>query len=155
MDCAAARNAMLEAEPSELLAGGASELSRHLATCDRCRATAGEILAAERGLAEWLAAARPALEAAAAVARAAAIARRRAAARRVAWRAAPILAAAAVAALLLVPREHQPPIPAPVAPAAPAPGFSVTAPPGRDLVVLHTQNPKIVVVWYVQSRRSS
>ncbi len=154
MDCTLARQAMLEADLPELSPGPTSDLSRHLETCEACRRAAAEILRAERSTAEWLAAVRPRTSDAEAVARAASAARRRSAARSVAWRAAPVLAAAAVAALLLIPHER--PLPMAVAtPTAPAPGFSVTAPPGRDVVVLHTQNPKIVVVWYVPSRRSS
>lgn len=151
MDCTAARHAMLEAEAEELAGRSGSELSRHVAACDACRAAAAEILAAERGLAEWLRAAGPTDDASSALARARATAQRRARRRRVAAGAS-ALAAAALAAVVLIPRGRAPLPPLAVAPAAP--GFTVTAPPGRDVIVMHTSNPKIVVVWYQPSRRS-
>ncbi len=154
MDCSTARRAMLEADPAELSPGPRSELSRHLETCPSCAAAAAEILAAERGLASWLAAAQPRGDAAAAVASARTAAERRAR-RRILGSAGSVLAAAAVAAVLLLPRTEIPQ----GTPAASAPGepvaFSVTAPRGRDVVVMHTADPKIVVVWYLPSRRGS
>jgi predicted anti-sigma-YlaC factor YlaD len=154
MDCASARRAMLQADPAELAGDSESELGRHLQTCAACRAAAAAILAAERGLGEWLAAARPQGDAAEAAARAAATAHRRAAVRRL-GAAGSLLAAAAAAAVLLLPRGRLPGG-APLAAATPqAVHFSVTAPPGSDVVVMHTSNPKIIVVWYLPSRRTS
>jgi hypothetical protein len=154
VDCTTARSAMLEADPSELTGGSGSELSRHLEVCATCRAAAAEILAAERGLAAWLSAARPRGDVGEAVVRAAAVARRRAAVRRL-GAAGSLLAVAAVTILLLLPRG-QAPQGAPVTAArAEAGQFSVTAPPATNLVVMHTSNPKIVVVWYLPSRRTS
>ena len=153
MDCTSARRAMLETDRSELTGGSGSELSRHLEVCATCRAAAAGILAAERGLAEWLAAARPRAEAADAVARAAAASRRRAWVRRTGT-AGSLLAAAAIV-LLLLPRTR-PPLTTPVAAPIPEAGsFSVTAARSRDVIVMHTSNPKIVVVWYLPSRRTS
>jgi predicted anti-sigma-YlaC factor YlaD len=154
MDCASARQAMLEADPSELASGSGSELSRHLDSCAACRAAAAEILSAERGLAAWLAEARPRGDVAEAVARAAATARRRPATRRIGV-AGSLLAAAAIAVLLLLPRGERPVATSVAAALPPAGGFSVTAPPGRDVVVMHTSDPKIIVVWYLPSRRDS
>lgn len=154
MDCTSARRAMLEADPAELAGDFPSELSRHLESCATCRSAAAEVLEDERGLAAWLAEARPRGDAAEAVARAAAAARRRTAVRRL-GAAGSVLAAAAVVILLLLPRG-QPPAAAPLAAAIPEAGhFSVTAAPNRDLVVMHTSNPKIIVVWYLPSRRTS
>jgi hypothetical protein len=65
-----------------------------------------------------------------------------------------LLAAAAVV-LLLLPHAHPPAAP-PLAADLPEAGhFSVTASPSRDVVVMHTSNPKIIVVWYLPSRRTS
>jgi len=153
VDCTAARRAMLEADGSELAGGSGSELGRHLESCAACRAVAAEILAAERGLGEWLAAARPRGEAADAVARVAAASRRRARARR-AGAAGSLLAAAAVAVLLLLPHVHSAAAPSLAAALPEAGHFSVTASPTRDVVVMHTSNPKIIVVWYLPSRRT-
>lgn len=154
MDCAAARRAMLEAETAELVVGSGSELGRHLASCAACRAAAAGILAAEREMGEWLAAARPRGEAADAVARAAATAHRRARFRRL-GAASSLLAAAAVAAILVLPRGRLPAAARIGAVTPESRGFSVTAAPGSNLVVMHTSNPKIIVVWYLPIRRTS
>jgi len=153
MNCAAARQAMLEADLAELVAGTGSELAVHVAGCQGCRAAAARILEAERGLAAWLDSRQPRGDTPTAVARAAAAARRRAAVRRLAGIAS-LLAAAAVGALLLLPRGAMIPA-ARTSAALTAPQFSVTAPPGRSVVVMHTPDPKIIVVWYLPSRRGS
>jgi predicted anti-sigma-YlaC factor YlaD len=153
VDCTTARSAMLEADPSELTGGSGSELSRHLEVCATCRAAATAVLGADRGLAAWLAEARPRGDAGEAVARAATVARRRVAVRRLGT-AGSLLAAAAVTILLALPRG-QAPQGAPVTAAlAEAGQFSVTAPPATNLVVMHTSDPKIVIVWYLPSRRT-
>jgi len=69
--------------------------------------------------------------------------------------AATLAAAAVLAGLLLARPERLPPVASPPVGTAAATGFSVTAPPGRELIVLHTTDPKIVVVWYLPIRRSS
>jgi hypothetical protein len=156
MDCTAARRRMLEADPADLAPGAGSELAAHLATCASCRVAAAAILTGERGLRDWLAASAPPGDTAAAVERAARQARARRRMRSRLTGAAGALAAAAVAAgLLLLPRAPTPPSASPAARAAGAPGFSVTAPPGRDLIVLHPADSTIVIVWFVPSRRSS
>lgn len=155
MDCAEARRLLLEGDLPALTAGGDTDLGRHLATCARCRSAAEGIRAAEGALAEWLRARSPGGDAAGAVARAGAEALRRSHARRSLGAAGAIAAAAAVV-LLLLPRTR---LPAPGAPAPRAPasarGFSVTAPPGRDVMVLHTGDPRIIVVWFPTIRRTS
>ena len=154
MDCTEARRSMLEAETTELIVGSGSELGRHLESCAACRAAAAGILAAEREMREWLAAAQPRGEAADAVARAAAAARRRTSFRRT-GAAGSLLAAAAAVVLLLLPHAHPPAAPSLAAALPEAGHFSVTASPSRDVVVMHTSNPKIIVVWYLPSRRTS
>jgi anti-sigma factor RsiW len=153
MNCDEAREEMLEAAPADLASEIDSALSRHLRHCPACRAAAAHALAVERGMAEWLEAAEPATAAATAIPAARATARRRAAARP--WVGAGVAVAAGLAALLIwwhPPEGLAPPTPRS---AASRPGFSVTPPPGRDVIVLTTPNPRIVVVWYVPSRRSS
>jgi hypothetical protein len=155
MDCDRARSLLLEAEIPELLGESDSELARHLRTCAGCRKAADGIREAELGLAAWLSRAAPRTDDSLALTRAAAAARRRSVGRRYAA-AGGMAAAAALAGLLLLSRRSGGPgevVAPPFASAAPA--FSVTAPPGREMVVLHTANPKIVVVWYLPSRRSS
>ncbi len=153
MDCIAARRAILEADLAELSPGTDSDLARHLETCAACRTAAAAVLAAERGLRERLADARPRGDAAQAIVRAAAVARRRPALRRAAS-AGSLLAAAALAALLLLPRGRLPVTTAPAVALA-KPQFSVAAAPGQNVVVMHTANPKIIVVWYLPPRRGS
>jgi predicted anti-sigma-YlaC factor YlaD len=154
MDCERAQALLLEADVTELSGESDSDLARHLRTCAACRRGADAIRQAERDLGAWLAHAAPRTEESLAVARAAATARRRSAARRTA--AVGGMAAAALAGLVVLSRRSRPPAEAAAAPpAAAAPGFFVTAPPGREIVVLHTANPKIVVVWFLPSRRSS
>lgn len=155
MDCERARSLLLEADVPELLAASESELGRHLRTCAACRRRADAIRQAEGDLAAWLARATPRADESAALARAATAARRRPVGRRYAA-AGGLAAAAALAGLLLLSRRSGPTEEAFITPVVPAPvGFSVTAPAGRELIVLHTANPKIVVVWYLPSRRPS
>ena len=154
MDCTVARRAMLEADPSELAGLSGSELGRHLESCAACRAVAAGILAAEHEMGAWLAAARPRGDAGEAVARAAATAHRRARFRRL-GAAGSLLAAAAVAAILLLPRGRLPGAAGVGAMSPESRGFSVTAAPGSNVVVMHTSNPKIIVVWYLPIRRTS
>jgi len=153
MDCAEARRAMLEADPAVLMAPGDSDLGRHLVTCERCRAAARAILEAEARLGAWLGGLTPGTEVGAALERAASLARRRTLVRRLGGPAA-LAAAAVLAGIMLVPRQAQLPGPPPAREPEGPTGFSVTAPPGRDVVVLHTANPKIVVVWYLPTRRT-
>ena len=155
MDCEHARSLLLEADLPELLGESDSELVRHLRTCAGCRRAADRIRQAERGLAAWISRAAPRTDESLAMAGAAAAARRRSVGHRHAA-AGGVAAAAALAGLLLLSHRSGPPGEAVTAPAARiAVGFSVTAPPGREMIVLHTANPKIVVVWYLPSRRSS
>jgi len=155
IDCERARRLLLEADLAELTAEADADLGRHLATCARCRSEAERIRTAEVALGDWLRARTPRGDVAAALARARAQAQRRSRARRFGGGAA-MLAAAALAGILLVP-SRRPPVPAPHAAAAPSRNgtFFVSAPPGREIIVLHTANPKIVVVWYIPTRRTS
>jgi len=155
MECDQARRLLLEADLAELTPDADSDLGRHLATCERCWSAADGIRRAEGALGEWLRARTPREDAAGALARARLEAHRRTRIRRV-GRAASMLAAAALAGILLVPRPvpPAPPLAAPW-PAARGSGFSVTPPPGRAVVVLHPADPRIVVVWYLPTRRSS
>jgi anti-sigma factor RsiW len=147
MNCHTAHVAILTADPAELSGDRSTELSGHLAGCATCRSRAAVVLAAQRELGRVLHAdpARPA----SAVRRLVAVAdRRRALARRVA-RLVPLAAAAGVAGLLLL---RRPPVPADLGrpPAPPRQGLSVSAPPGRNVVVLNSDTAKIVVVWFYQ-----
>src|SRR5256885_16949362 len=54
MDCATARERMLEADPDELRGEDDSEVAAHLRDCAACRARAAAILAAEAEMASAL-----------------------------------------------------------------------------------------------------
>ena len=147
MTCVEARERMLDAERMDLSGATESELSLHLGGCAQCRRAANRILEAERELWGALAAATPQRGADEAVA----LVRRRAQRRRWVWRAAPLAAAAALAAWLAGP-WHGGPVPSstvPEHPAQPRPaGFAVHSPPGRSVAVFTTDNPDIVVIWF-------
>jgi hypothetical protein len=154
MNCASARRLMLEADLAELAPQADSALGAHLRSCAACRGAAADIRGLEAGLAAWLRAATPRSDAATAIARAGATARRRARTRR-AGAVVSLAAAAVLAGLLLLPHRRDLATP-PLAPRpAVAGGFSVVAPPGRDVMVLQPADPNIVVVWYLPYRRSS
>lgn len=143
MNCSVARDLILEAELATLEGESDAELSLHLRGCARCRAAAERILDAERSLRGTLAAATPRRPAADAVERAA---RRQGARARLLWRAVPLAAAAGLAALILTKRQPIPP--GPIAAPALRPTVSVTAQPGRNVAVLQTDNPGVVVFWF-------
>ncbi len=155
IDCAQARRLLLEADLAELTPDAGTDLGQHLATCEGCRSAAEGIRAAEGALGEWLRARTPRGDAAGALARARTAAHRRSRLRRLGATAS-MLAVAALAGILLVPTRRLPG-PAPRVLEAPSRSgtFSVTAPAGRDVIVLHTADPRIVVVWYLPIRRTS
>jgi anti-sigma factor RsiW len=150
MNCERARDALLEAEPADLVPGGASELTRHLASCPRCARRAAAIHRGQLALSAALAAGGPQGTADRAVRAAQAAARRAPISR--AWRiAVPLTLAAGIAALVVVWRAGQQGEPATTARFTPEPALpplAVEAPPGRTVSVFQTDNPNIVVIWY-------
>jgi anti-sigma factor RsiW len=148
MTCHMAREAMLTADQTDLDGQTDSPLGRHLRTCARCRAAAERLLRSHQELAAYLATpthrgsvdvARRALQAAAHRPRVAGRLRR----------ALPLAAAAVIAGVLVSRRRpSSDQLTTPVSRFTSA-AFSVTAPPGRNLVVLEqSDNPDIVVVWF-------
>jgi hypothetical protein len=107
-----------------------------------CRAAARRILAAERVLREALAAAVPLRTTAEAIQLAG---QRRKRTLRL-WQLGPLAAAAGVAGLILARHNAIELVPA-VAP-HPSSRIAVTAPPGRSVAVLQTDNPNVVVFWF-------
>jgi len=145
MNCAAAHELMLTAEAMELEGRTDSDLARHVRMCTRCGAAAGRLLEAQRDLGRALDTVRPRLAPSEAVRIAGRVARRR---RRL-WRTVPLAAAAVLLGVLVARRPGVTPRPAPApGPARPPHGVSVTAPPGRSVVVLQTDNPNVVVIWF-------
>jgi ferric-dicitrate binding protein FerR (iron transport regulator) len=144
IDCDAAREMLLEADPAELKGQGESDFARHLRTCAACRQRTAFILSETTALGRALSALPPAPDA---------VDRRPAdrgpRARR--WRIAiPLALAAGVGALLLA-RRPQMPLPTSNAPLQVATAnqrtLDVQVPAGQSVAVFHTDNPKIVVIW--------
>lgn len=147
MDCTAARERMLEADPAELRGDGDGPLAGHLRACAACRARAGLILAgqAELDAALWaLASPSPGRKVIPLRPRAG-------------WRVRPGPAAASFAALaaavagVMLARPH--PRPAPGVTADQIAKLLFPTPPvaraegGRNVAVLETSDPGVTVVW--------
>ncbi len=152
MNCADARERLLEADPAELEGRIDSELSRHLEACAVCGALANHILDAQSGLKAALAGTRPrapvdvALRAAAA--RAASERRRRRW-----WAAAPMVAAAGLAGLVVFGDggSEMPGVMWQPSPVRAASSVDVEAPSGKDVVVFEIDDrPDVVVVWFFE-----
>jgi anti-sigma factor RsiW len=145
MNCRTARTLLLTAEVADLEGRGAGDVSHHLRSCARCRDLAAELLQAMGELRRALETTeRPGVEP---VRRAVLDAQRRRARTRLLARVVPLAAAAGLTGLLLVRRGPQ--VVPGITPARVAiHDVSVTAPPGRSLAVLHTDNPNIVVIWF-------
>jgi hypothetical protein len=139
--CDAARERLLEADLRTL----DIELQAHLDGCLDCRALADHLREAERRLAGEVARLTPPTDSGVAVRRSGAEARRRAGRRRGAA-IATLAAAAGLAAVILSTR--QPALPGGVPAVAARPPLAVTAPPGRNVAVLKTDNPDVVVFWF-------
>lgn len=149
MTCATARTQMLTADPAELAGSTGSDLSLHIATCTSCRARGAALLEAQAELARAIDApgeadGRDAVRSAIAVAR-----RRRDDARRRRWMY-PLTAAAVLAGLMVMRYGDRTPVPPslPVAPPAAGRGITVAAPQGRNVAVLQTDNPNVVIIWF-------
>ena len=149
MTCATARTLLLTADPGELAGATGSDLALHIATCASCAARAALLLESQTELVRRLKV-EPPHDAPEVVRSAIAAARRRAAVRRRGWTV-PLAAAAGIAGLIGIHSGGRTPFPAaqPVAPRAPG-GFSVIASPGRSVAVLHTDNPNVVIIWYLK-----
>lgn len=144
MNCAAARERLLEADLAELQGLGESELVRHLQSCEPCRKQARVILDQHAALRRALEEQAPRFQLADSPRqrRVASPARR--------WAVAVPLALAAGTAILVVTRSRQPAVePGTSVPAAAsaAPGLDVQGPPDRTVAVFQTDNPDIVVIW--------
>ena len=139
LDCATARDLMLEAELADLRDDN-DELGRHIAQCDACRTIAQQLLQSyeqlDSGLIALSAIAKPGAS------------RRSPAAlshRRLAWASVP-LAAAAVLALMLVRREAPPPPPNTVLARLMFPTPPVVTPPaGKQAMIIDRSDA--TVVW--------
>jgi hypothetical protein len=141
MTCAEAREAILEADVSELEGDVATPLAWHLGACSRCREVAAAVLAGERGLALELIRAVPELDLDDILAAVTSTSRSASP-----WRFAPLALAAGLAALFLAREPTSLPGPA-FEPAQAAPGLDLEVPPGWTAAVLATDDPNITVLW--------
>jgi predicted anti-sigma-YlaC factor YlaD len=145
MTCPEAREFLLTADLDRLEATG-GPLADHLAACPTCRAAATRIVQAHRALRAAVPAPRRAgrLIAERAIAEGRAAMRRR---RRIVRRAVPtLLAAAAIGAVLLVPRDRLPR--GTIAPATPNASLPpLVAASSTDVAVIATSRPDITIIW--------
>lgn len=160
-DCASILPLLLEAEPDELRGVGASDVATHVRACPSCRARARRVLDAEAALDAHLGSAPAGFDMDAVLAAADEAPRTshgpptraappHAPGRRVrisAWgRWSGLAAAAAVAALLLLPGREPPTLPAVARAEVPPP--VVEAAPGHTVAIMATRNPDITVLWF-------
>lgn len=170
MRCETALERMLEAEPVELRGEGDTELAAHIDRCGRCARAAETILteldAIDSALAEYAEGAEGVADAAGAAADTALAAAREQTAAVVPLRGGTVrpgevvpvpsrrswvhrawipAVAAAIAAVLLIPRDDR----LRVTPPAPAmePTLAVSPPPDRGAAIMQTENPNITIVW--------
>jgi anti-sigma factor RsiW len=150
MNCADARELLLEADAAELRCMVASQVSQHLEACGSCRTLATRILQAQSTLEKELAGVEPRTPVDAALQSATVSA---AAARRKHrwWAAAPLAAAAGAAGLLLFGNggpELTGELWQPRRVVANS-GLDVDVPSGKDVVVFNIKDrPDVVVVWF-------
>jgi hypothetical protein len=150
MNCESARELLLTVDPAELEGRTGSPLADHLRTCADCRVAAERLLTAQWALRDVLGSGQSA-EAAAEAARVAvqSAEQRRWAARRLRL-ALPLAAAAVLVGLLVLRRTPAPPLGPPVRDAGGVPArFAVSAPPGRNVMVLQQPDTShVIVVWF-------
>ena len=150
MNCETARELLLTAAPAELEGSTENPLADHLRTCPACRAAAEQLLSAHRALRDVLGAGQSADAADEVVQAAIRSAERRRAA---AWRVRlglPLAAAAVLVGLLVLRRTPELPLNPPVRDAGGVPAhFAVSAPPGRNVMVLQQPDTShVIVVWF-------
>lgn len=148
-DCTEARELLLDADLETLNGAGQSDLARHLSRCVGCRALAERVVRAEATVADALAGINPTKSTDALVAGA------RRAGPTYRWKplrvALPLTAAAALATVLLWPRHAA--WPGAPRPTPEPPRLAVEAPPGVNVAVFQTNNPKITVIWLYGGRQ--
>ncbi|UCC83075.1 MAG: hypothetical protein JSW46_19330 [Gemmatimonadota bacterium] len=148
IECKAALERLLEADPAELRGQGDSELAVHLRECERCTTVAARLLEGQQELAAELDELGPRTGVGEALSRARARSRR-VARRRNAWRVvAPLAAAAVVAAVLLVGSENGQ-MPGDVV-SFPAPRIEpmVEVAAAQNVMVFETQDQSAKVIWF-------
>lgn len=152
IDCTAARERMLEADPLELEGIGDGDLATHVRSCDACRAAAHRIRAAERALGAALDAVQPRRSAdevaSAALAAAASPTVSPLKRRAVRWGMAALPLAAAIAGvLLLAPSPDWGPAPGSRLAALPTPATRVELRPTGNAAVFDVDDDDVTVVW--------
>ncbi|UCC73474.1 MAG: hypothetical protein JSV86_02620 [Gemmatimonadota bacterium] len=148
IECKTALERLLEAAPAELSGQGTSELVAHLRECERCSAVAGRLLDGQEELASALGELGPRTGVDEAL-HAVRVRRGRIARRRNAWRvAAPLAAAAAVTAVLLV-NSPDGRMPGEIV-SGPAPRIEplVEVAAAQNVMVFETRDRSAKVIWF-------
>ncbi len=150
IECKAALERLLEADPTELAGHGATELAAHVRGCRRCGAVAARLLEGQKELADALGALGPRVAAENALA---AVWRRRGriARRRNVWRiAAPLAAAAALATLLLLNQRGSGRVLPGELVQLPLPRIEaeVEVASGHNVMVFETRDRSAKVIWF-------
>lgn len=149
IECKAAFEALLEADPAELTGRSDSELAVHVRECERCGAVAAHLLAGQERLAAALVELRPQTDVAAALNAVRGRVLRRQALQRV-WQWGPVAAAAALAAAMVLqalpaaritPRETDRAVSQVEEPL-------LEAPSGENVVVFETRDRSAKVIWF-------
>lgn len=146
--CDNAFEQMLEADPAELSGRSDSELAGHVKACPRCQAVAGELLAGQLQLANVLGELGPKADVSEALS-AAQMRWQRTLRRERAWRWAPLAAAAAVAAAMLIqslPSGGMMEGEVAAAPAAVEPLVESAA--SQSVMVFETRDRSATVIWF-------
>jgi len=146
--CDDVRERLLEADLPRLQGDDSSDLAIHLRMCEACRAVASQLVAGEAELRQALERLEP--EASAEQAALRAMREARARNRRRPLAVSVLAAAAGLAALVLFRTDHQNVSPSPLPPAEARP--LVEARVGQDVIVYHTANPNVVVLWLYQRK---
>lgn len=150
MNCDTARELLLTVDPAELEGSTGSPLADHLRTCSACRAAAEQLLTAHVTLRDALGAGQSANAADKVVHAAVRSAERRRAASRRVLLGLPLAAAAVLAGVLVLRRPPEIPLSPPARAARGVPArFAVSAPPGRNVMVLQQPDTShVIVVWF-------
>ncbi len=148
IDCETAFELLLEADPTELAGRGDSELAEHVRGCARCGAVAARLLRGQEELATALGELGPrtGVEEALSIVRAR---RRKVEWRRHAWRVvAPLAAAAAIAAVVIL-RSPTEPLPEEIV-RSPAPRIEavVKVAAAQNVMVFETRDKSAKVIWF-------
>ncbi|MGD8866391.1 MAG: hypothetical protein PVI01_02155 [Gemmatimonadales bacterium] len=146
-DCDKALERLLEADPAELAGRGDSELASHVRECDRCAAVGARLLAGQEPLAAELTEWRPRTDVGSAL-RAVHARRGRTLHWERVWRWAPVAAAAALAAAMVLQALPSRMVEGGRVPAVAEVEPLLEAPSGENVLVFETRDGSTKVIWF-------